>query len=613
MDVGRVAQLVTVGDRARSSWSISLFGPLRIVTPTAELGPTDLGGIKPKALLEVLLLARGRLVSKDRLAEALWPTHPPRNVGGTLETYVSVLRGKLARDRAEGRQVLTASHGAYRFVPGGSDLDVARFDALLDEATGAPAHERLRLRRSALDLATGELLEDEPYAVWVQEERARYRDKVVSTHLLVADDATAAGDFVLALHHGEAALAVNALAEEAFQVVMTAHYGLGHAELARQAFLRCRAALERELDVDPTSETMQIASAIDAGAPVAEIVGRPDRTRWAVPSLHRRDRRDPSRQLPLLGRAAELDRILAAVRASRSGRCALVVVDGPPGIGRSALLDQLAPLLPGTTGRVGYTPRDVDSNAPPLSRALSTALTDPVATRDVDDYIASPGVWDDEVLGSLVGVISRHAPMTLLLDDVHWASEAALAAIEWLRRHASTVPLAVVATLRAPSGPRPGDAPPPSAADRLRMVADVTVTLGPLRPADGAVLEGGSELVSSTSGHPWLMAELWRWRQSGRVGRPPTVDRSVVARLRRVGPDLLDALVLAAQDPEPFPLAALAAPDATPSCGDVLALLGGLLEVAPPGDRLRFASPVVHEVIASVPPRQRDNLLGETA
>ena len=40
----------------------------------------------------MLLLARGRSVSKDVLADTLWDANPPKNVSGTIEQHVSLLR-----------------------------------------------------------------------------------------------------------------------------------------------------------------------------------------------------------------------------------------------------------------------------------------------------------------------------------------------------------------------------------------------------------------------------------------------------------------------------------------------------------------------------------------
>jgi len=65
---------------------VRLFGPLSVEIDGACLGPQDFGGVKPKQVLEVLLVRRGRAVHKEEIAELVWGELLPRNVEATLET-----------------------------------------------------------------------------------------------------------------------------------------------------------------------------------------------------------------------------------------------------------------------------------------------------------------------------------------------------------------------------------------------------------------------------------------------------------------------------------------------------------------------------------------------
>jgi len=57
-----------------SELELRLLGPLEAASRS---GVVSLGGPKPRALLAVLALEPGRVVSVDRLVEALWPGQPP--------------------------------------------------------------------------------------------------------------------------------------------------------------------------------------------------------------------------------------------------------------------------------------------------------------------------------------------------------------------------------------------------------------------------------------------------------------------------------------------------------------------------------------------------------
>ena len=141
-----------------------MFGPLQVEAGATRLGPRDLGGVKPKQLLEVLLVERGRPVPKERIAELLWGAAQPRRAAATIETYVSVLRGRLDRPSGLGRRLILTESGAYRLATGALSVDVDRFDALLREAAASGPAGRRPLLQEAVTLADAELLADEPYA-----------------------------------------------------------------------------------------------------------------------------------------------------------------------------------------------------------------------------------------------------------------------------------------------------------------------------------------------------------------------------------------------------------------------------------------------------------------
>lgn len=95
------------GGRARDPAGVvsrvRLFGSFELRIDGRRLGSRDFAGVKPRQLLELLVLHRGRTVSKGELIEALWSESAPRNAAATVETYVSVVRSAdLARHPRNG-------------------------------------------------------------------------------------------------------------------------------------------------------------------------------------------------------------------------------------------------------------------------------------------------------------------------------------------------------------------------------------------------------------------------------------------------------------------------------------------------------------------------------
>ncbi len=252
---------------------ISMFGPLQVRDGERVLGPRDLGGVKPRQVLELLLLARGHLVSTDMIAAALWPEgEEPRNVVATLNTYVCVLRHSIFVDQALARRVIVTGPGAYRLALEEVDLDLDRFDDLLLQAERAPRQERIRLLTEAVGLAGGPVLEHARYDEWAQEDRLVYEDRTTRAHLDLALDWLAEGERSTCLRHAEIALSHDRYSEEAYRLIMLANHGLGRHDVVRRTLARCRAILERELGVGCGPETERMAAAIEARAAEGDIL-----------------------------------------------------------------------------------------------------------------------------------------------------------------------------------------------------------------------------------------------------------------------------------------------------------------------------------------------------
>jgi DNA-binding SARP family transcriptional activator len=104
-----------------------ILGPLEV----RENGtPIALGGPRQRALLGVLLLSAGRVVSRDRLLEMLAGEDGARAAGHALNNQVSRLR------KALGERLETVAPG-YRLRVAPGELDRDRFRALLEEGRAA--------------------------------------------------------------------------------------------------------------------------------------------------------------------------------------------------------------------------------------------------------------------------------------------------------------------------------------------------------------------------------------------------------------------------------------------------------------------------------------------
>jgi len=531
--------------------ALRLFGALSVETARGLLGPGDLGGVRPKQVLEILITARGSLVPTERIAELLW-AEPRAGAAASIQTFVSVLRRRLTDDREHARRLLVTETGAYRFATDLVDLDLDRFDELLERSGREPTGKARRSLAQALALARGEVLEDEPYAAWAQDLRGSYRGRVLGARLDAAEHALAEVDFADALAHSDAAASLDRFSERAHRIAMLALYGLGrqHDALARY---RCyRALLDQELGLEPTADTRALETAILRQQDALSLLPRPIRgaeDRIAEPSFR------------LLGRTAELETLTRAVTNGLDGSLTLIQIEGDRGLGKTRLLDELQKELAG--GRVGRAAcSELERHLPYVP--LATALREALAGIDVD-ATAVPALGqilpeltlglprtefeELEVLEALIALVRRHGPLVLLLDDVHWADRQTLSALGYLQRRGTACPGALVMTARA------AETPPEHALRGLRP--DALVRLEPLS-ADDLTPLGVPELYETTGGNPRFVAEALA--NGLPAGPSTTLAEALVAHCRAEGVwgyRVLCAASLLERPFEPEPLADL--------------------------------------------------------
>ena len=568
------------------------------------LGPRDLGGARPKQVFEILLAERGHLVPTDRLFDLIWGEERPQNAAGSLQTFVSVLRRHLTTDRALARRLVVTEPEAYRVDGGLIDLDLDRFDELLERSSREPTRQARRSLEAALALVGGDVLEDEPYAVWVQDLRSTYRGRVLGARLDLAEAALAERDYGEALVQAEAAAKLDGFGERAHRTRMLALYALGRQHEALETYRRFRARLDDELGLEPTVATRTLESAILRQDEVSSLL--PRRIDPEPGGTH-------AGPVRLLGRDAELGAIERAVRDALDGRFAFVVVDGETGIGKTRLLEELATALLGVrVGRAACS--ELEQHLPYV--ALAAAVRDAVepeallagperplgrilpelATRNGSE----PG--EIEALEALVAVLRDRAPIVLLIDDLQWADAPTIAALSYLQRRAAGLAVAVVATVRTEQ------APPEHPVRRLEP--DTLVRLAPLTPSDVAPL-GIPGLHEATGGNPRFVAEALS--TGGAATLTTALSETLLAQCRALGAQAYRVLLAASIFEPPF--------DAVPLAALLGVAVGGLLEeldrlcehriLRVDGPRFRFRYALVRDALRATLSPARERLLRE--
>ncbi|HZC99565.1 MAG TPA: AfsR/SARP family transcriptional regulator [Actinomycetes bacterium] len=239
-------------------------------------------GAKERALLSVLLVHAGEVVSADRLIDALWGEDLPGNPQNALQHHASQLRKALGR-----KGLVVGRKPGYLLEVGADSVDAWRFEQLLRDGQTVLAEDpamAFSLLTEALSLWRGTALADFAYDDFAQQEAARLEE----LHLEAIEARTQAG---LALGRQaelvgelEVLAAANPLRERLRGQQMLALYRSGRQADALRVYQETREALTEQLGLDPSPELQALYQAIlQQDASIAPVRTAPRRPRHNLP------------------------------------------------------------------------------------------------------------------------------------------------------------------------------------------------------------------------------------------------------------------------------------------------------------------------------------------
>ena len=349
----------------------------------------------------------------------------------------------------------------------------------------------------------------------------------------------------------------------------------------------------------------------------------------------------------LLERDSELDGVDEALRAAAAGAGSLVLVQGPGGIGKTALLSEIRRRadVQGLSvlraraqelerefgfGVVRQLLEPVLARASPEQREQLLDGAAALAARPLG-LLAAPGEEPSSDTGEPFAVLhglywltaniaARH-PLAIVIDDAHWADGASLRFLAFLAPRLDELPVLLILAAREDE---PGAAlelnrltedpvcrrvrPSPLSAAAIARLAEEQFGTPPSEPFTAACLQ-------ATGGNPFLVRELLATLQADGIGSGAhiaglgarTVGRSMLVRLGRLPePAAQVARAVAVLERADLALTAAVAGvghDEAARAADALAA-AGILE---PGRPLAFTHPLVRaSVYGEIPSADRD-------
>jgi len=249
---------------------IYCFGRLRVYRPyeSEEIPTKEWGSVKAKQILAYLVVNDPKKigVTRDKLADAVWPEIDPQTLPNTFHVTLSHLRKALEKDKSE---YIIAQGGVYRLNWEGKVWsDLHEFQSHLDKAF--PFEEEGKLHsadleyQKAAELYSSNLLEDF-YERWAEMSRDEYREKYRTLFWKLSHLALEKFDYEKCIRHTQSLLLSDPTDEEAHRMIMVSYALLGSRTAAVKQYKVCQENLKRYLDLEPEAETMDLHKKIRQG------------------------------------------------------------------------------------------------------------------------------------------------------------------------------------------------------------------------------------------------------------------------------------------------------------------------------------------------------------
>ncbi|MBT2224761.1 BTAD domain-containing putative transcriptional regulator [Nonomuraea sp. NEAU-A123] len=421
------------------------------------------GGPRLRALLALLLLDAGRIVTGERLIDGLYGEQP--GAVNALQSQVSRLRRGLGSDAP-----VEFHPAGYRLAVDPAEVDALVFERLAAEGRAAgSAEERAAVLGRALGLWRGPALADVRDAPFAATQVTRLEELRLDVTEERIEAELALGRHRELVPELQGLVAAHPVRERLRGQLMRALYGSGRQSEALAAFEAARSTLAEELGVDPSPELAAVHLAVLRGElSVSPVPAEPPPA----------SRGAPSQLTSFVGRQEDLGALADLLTAAR-----LVTLIGPGGAGKTRLAIEVTVRHP---GEVAFVELGELAEGGDVAQAVLAALGLRDGLLSAQEQ-RSPGE-------RLVGALSDR-PMLIVLDNCEHLIEAAAALAH---RLLSACPgLRVLATSREALGVTgetlfpvsplalPEEGAPPLSAPAIRLFADRAAAVRPGFAVDG--------------------------------------------------------------------------------------------------------------------------------
>ena len=250
---------------------IRAFGDFEIFSNGQPVKADAFGRAKAIELVQRLVVAGGKPISRDQLIEALWPEVDPKRGENRFHVALNAARRALEPHSARNKWQFICRRGDSFFFnrEASVSVDVWEFRRALAVARRTAAELRpfrdvIAGYARAVDFYRGDLLEDQLFADWCAESRQSLRRDCLDTLVLLASLFRDDGDLESSISVLRKALKLDPLAEGIHRSVVRMLWESGRRSDAREQLQRCTEILRAELGAEPLPETLRLGELMAA-------------------------------------------------------------------------------------------------------------------------------------------------------------------------------------------------------------------------------------------------------------------------------------------------------------------------------------------------------------
>ncbi|MDW0116960.1 BTAD domain-containing putative transcriptional regulator [Sporosarcina thermotolerans] len=241
---------------------VRVLGPFTMYLGFDEVDERKWQRDKAKELFLYLLLNKNRYVPKEEIMQALWMDADEKSADRDFKVALNALLKVIepVRSAREPSFFILRKQTMYRLNPRAeirSDLD--QFNQFMEKGLSEKdAKQTVESLMKAASLYKGKLFEEKLSVEWIAHQRDQTEQHFIQVIERLAQSFTRLREYGKTIEWAERLLHIEPTWEEAYRLLMYAHYQLQNRPQSIKWYMKCKAVLQEEFAIEPMETTEQM-------------------------------------------------------------------------------------------------------------------------------------------------------------------------------------------------------------------------------------------------------------------------------------------------------------------------------------------------------------------